>query len=186
MKHDRMNNHRRSLRLKDYNYANPGAYFVTICTKDRIPLLGDIIEGDMRLTDYGRIVDQEWKISAKIRREITLDTFVLMPNHIHGIILINESDVGATGRSPVRSGPRQYSLASFLSGFKSATTKHINNLRQSPGAPVWQRNYYEHVIRNEQSLHRIREYINTNPARWDFDRENPAATTPEALDMWRG
>jgi REP-associated tyrosine transposase len=74
----------------------------------------------MRLSDYGRIVDQEWKISAKIRREITLDAFVVMPNHIHGIILINESDVGATGGSPVRSGPRQHSLASFLSGFKSA------------------------------------------------------------------
>jgi putative transposase len=186
MENERVHDHRRSLRLKDYNYANPGAYFVTICTKDRIPLLGDIIEGDMRLTDYGRIVDQEWKISAKIRREITLDTFVLMPNHIHGIILINESDVGATGGSPVRSGPRQYSLASFLGGFKSATTKHINNLRQSPGTPVWQRNYYEHVIRNEQSLHRIREYIANNPARWDFDRENPAATNPEPQDVWRG
>jgi putative transposase len=186
MEHDRVNNHRRSLRLKDYNYANPGAYFVTICTRDRPPLLGDIIEGDMRLTDYGRIVNQEWKISAKIRREITLDTFVLMPNHIHGIIFINESDVGATGRSPVRSGLRQGFLGSFLSGFKSATTKRINDLRKTPGAPVWQRNYYEHVIRNEQSLHRIREYVANNPQRWDFDRENPAATNPELEDVWRG
>jgi putative transposase len=186
MENERVHNHRRSLRLRYYNYANPGAYFVTICTKDRIPLLGDIIEGDMRLSDCGRIVDQEWKISAKIRREITLDAFVLMPNHIHGIIFINESDVGATGGSPVRSGPRQHSLASFLSGFKSVTTKRINDSRQTPGTPVWQRNYYEHVIRNEDSLHRIREYIATNPQRWDSDRENPATTTPEAMDAWRG
>jgi REP-associated tyrosine transposase len=176
---------RESLRLKDYDYSGPGAYFVTICTRDRFPLFGDVIEGDMRLSDYGRIVDQEWKISAKIRREITLDAFVVMPNHIHGIIFIEESAVGATGGSPVRSGPRRRSLGSFLSGFKSATTKRINDLQRTPGLSVWQRNYYEHVIRNEQSLHRIREYIANNPGRWDFDRENPAATNPEPLDMWR-
>ena len=140
----------------------------------------------MRLSHYGRIVDQEWKISAKIRREITLDAFVVMPNHIHGIIFIEESAVGATGGSPVRSGPRRRSLGSFLSGFKSATTKRINDLQRTPGLSVWQRNYYEHVIRNEQSLDRIREYIANNPARWDFDRENPAATNPEPMDVWRG
>jgi putative transposase len=186
MEHDRVNNRRHSLRLKDYDYAAPGAYFVTICAKDRLPLFGDVIEGDMRLTDYGRIVDQEWQISAKIRREITLDAFVVMPNHIHGIIFIDESDVGATGGSPVRSGPSRSSLALFVSGFKSATTKRINDLRESPGVPVWQRNYYEHVIRNERSLHRIREYIANNPTRWDFDRENPAAIKPEPIDVWRG
>jgi putative transposase len=139
----------------------------------------------MRLTDYGRIVSQEWEISAKIRHELTLDAFVVMPNHVHGVVIIKESNVGATGGSPVRSGPRRHSLGSFLSGFKSATTKRINNLRHTPGVSVWQRNYYEHVIRNEQSLHRIREYITNNPARWDFDRENPAATNPEPMDVWR-
>ena len=139
----------------------------------------------MRLTDYGRIVSQEWEISAKIRHELTLDAFVVMPNHVHGVVIIKESNVGATGGSPIRRGPRQRSLGSFLSGFKSATTKRINDLRRTSGL-VWQRNYYEHVIRNEQSLRRIREYIANNPARWDFDRENPAATTPEALDVWRG
>ncbi len=139
----------------------------------------------MRLTDYGRIVSQEWEISAKIRHELTLDAFVVMPNHVHGVVIIKESNVGATGESPIRRGPRPRSLGSFLSGFKSATTKRINDLRRTSGL-VWQRNYYEHVIRNEQSLRRIREYIANNPARWDFDRENPAATTPEALDVWRG
>jgi putative transposase len=115
-----------------------------------------------------------------------LDEFVVMPNHLHGIIFIEELDVGATGGSPFRSGPRRRSLGSFVSGFKSATTKQINALRQTPGVLVWQRNYYEHVIRNEQSLDRIREYIANNPARWDFDRENPAAIKPEPLDVWRG
>ena len=109
---------------------------------------------------------------------ITLDAFVLMPNHIHGIIFINESDVEATGGSPIRRGPRQRSLGLFLNGFKSATTKRINDLQRT-GLSVWQRNYYEHVIRDEDSLRRIREYIVNNPARWDFDRENPAARTPE-------
>jgi len=186
MESERRNKQRRLLRLKYYNYASPGAYFVTICAKDRSLLFGDIIKGDMRLSDYGRIIAQEWEISAKIRREITLDAFVVMPNHLHGVVFIEESDVGATGGSPVRSGPRQHSLGSFLSGFKSATTKRINDLGQTPGRPIWQRNYYEHIIRNEQSLHRIREYIANNPARWDFDRENPAATNPEPQDVWRG
>ncbi|TMA89284.1 MAG: transposase [Deltaproteobacteria bacterium] len=176
---------RQSLRLKDYDYSGPGAYFVTICTRDRLPLFGDIVEGRMRLTEYGRIVSQEWEISATIRQELTLDAFVVMANHVHGVVIIKESNVGATGGSSIRPGPHQRSLGSFLSGFKSATTKRINDLQRTSGL-VWQRNYYEHVIRNEQSLHRIREYIATNPARWDFDRENPAATNPELEDVWRG
>jgi len=180
MESDHTKIRRQSLRLKDYDYSGPGAYFVTICTRDRLPRFGDVVEGCMRLTDYGRIVSQEWEISATIRREITLDAFVIMPNHIHGIIFINESNVGATGRSPVRSGPRPRCLGSFLSGFKSATSKRINDLQRTSGLSVWQRNYYEHVIRDEDSLHRIREYVVNNPARWDFDRENPAATTPGA------
>src|ERR1041385_9430546 len=96
---------RRLLRLKHYNYANPGAYFVTICTHDRSVLFGDIIEGNMQLNDYGKIVRREWEMSATIRREIALDEFVIMPNHVHGIVFIKESEVGATGRSPSRSGP---------------------------------------------------------------------------------
>lgn len=134
-------------------------------------LFGDINEGNMQLNDYGKIVCQEWEISATIRRGITLDAFVIMPNHVHGIMVIEESDVGATGRSPSRSGPAPRSLGAFVGGFKSATTKQLNDLRRTPGQPVWQRNYYEHVIRDERSLHRIREYIAGNPARWDFDRE---------------
>ena len=136
MANDRVNNQRRSLRLKDYNYGGPGAYFVTICTRDRLPLFGGIVEGRMRLTEYGRIVSQEWKISATIRQELTLDAFVVMPNHVHGVVIIDESNVGATGGSPVRLGPHQRFLGSFLSGFKSATTKRINDLQRTSALSV--------------------------------------------------
>ena len=103
-------------------------------------LFGDINEGNMQLNDYGKIVCQEWEISATIRRGITLDAFVIMPNHVHGIMVIEESDVGATGRSPSRSGPAPRSLGAFVGDFKSATTKQLNDLRRTPGQPVWQRN----------------------------------------------
>lgn len=177
---------RRSLRLSDYDYASPGAYFITICVKDRLNVFGDIVEHSMRLNDCGKIVAQELESSAKMRREVALDEFIIMPNHVHGIVFIKESDVGATGRSPSRSGPAPRSLGAFVSGFKSATTKRINQLRRTPGAPVWQRNYHEHVIRNEPSLSRIREYIAGNPARWDVDGENPAANNPEPNNIWYG
>ena len=108
-----------------------------------------------------------------------------MPNHIHGIIVITDAPARATGRSPLQSGPTKRSLGAFVGGFKSAITKRIGELRGLPRTPVWQRNYYEHVIRNEESLHRIREYILDNPTRWEFDRENPLAMQPESADSWR-
>jgi len=108
-----------------------------------------------------------------------------MPNHIHGIIVFTDAPERATRRSPLQSGPTRRSLGAFVGGFKSVVTKRVDELRGSPGMPVWQRNYYEHVIRNEESLHRIREYIHDNPARWEFDRENPLTTQPEFDDVWR-
>lgn len=157
---------------------------MTLCTQNRECLFGDVVDGEMRLNEYGAIVRDEWFRSAVIRREIELfdDEFVIMPNHIHGIVWIVESNVGATGwvgatgRSPLQlppRGPAKRSLSSFGAGFKSAVTKRINEHRGMPGAPVWQRNYYEHVIRNDESLNRIRAYITTNPIRWDEDEENP-------------
>ena len=95
------------------------------------------------------------------------------------------SAVGATGRSPLRSGPPKRSLGAFAGGLKSAVVKRINDLRGTPGIPIWQRNYYEHVIRDEESLHRIRQYVVDNPARWAFDPENPGATSPETGEPWR-
>jgi putative transposase len=189
MVRNRVKLQRHSLRLENYGYDQPGGYFVTTCTFGRENLFGEIQDGSMRLNRYGEIVRECLKSIPEHFDNAEVDQFVVMPNHVHSIVVI--MNVGARHAVPVPSlerfgKPMTGSLSTIVRSFKSATTKHINNLRQSPGTPVWQRNYYEHVIRNEQSLHRIREYIANNPARWDFDRENPAATNPEPQDVWRG
>jgi putative transposase len=175
--------HRRSLRLEDYNYAHSGAYFITIVAQNRQCIFGEVVNGKIELNQFGHILAEEWEKSESIRQEIELDAFVVMPNHIHGIVIMN-SDVGATGRSPSPSGPPKRSLGAFVGGFKSAVTTRINQFRGTPGAAIWQRNYYEHVIRNEESLNRIRQYIVDNPTRWSFDPENPTAISPEPKDAW--
>ena len=179
--YDPLRHHRRSIRLKGYDYTRPGAYFVTICTHDRICLFGDVVNGRMELNEYGQIVREEWFRSAEIRREIELypDEFVVMPNHLHGIVWI--VPVGAMGPSPQPErpestrphGPAPRSLASFVGGFKSAVTRQINLRRGTPGARVWQRNYYEHIIRNGRALNAIRRYIRYNPLRWEMDQNHP-------------
>jgi putative transposase len=132
----------------------------------------------MRLNPWGQEAKAEWEKSAQIRIEIEMDAFVVMPNHVHGIIVIAGAPGRATGRSPLQSGPTRRSLGAFVSGFKFAVTKRIRELRHTPGVSVWQRNYYEHIIRNEESLNRIRQYILENPARWELDRENPSGRLP--------
>ena len=176
---------RRSIRLQGYDYASAGAYSVTLVTRDRQCLFGDIVDGQTRLNFWGQIARDEWEKSAQIRKEIDLDVFVVMPNHIHGIIVFTDAPERATRRSPLQSGPTRRSLGAFVGGFKSVVTKRVDELRGSPGMPVWQRNYFEHVIRNEDSLIRMRRYILDNPAKWEFDRENPSATKPESKDVWR-
>lgn len=166
--------HRRSIRLKGYDYSEAGTYFVTVCSWKRDCLFGEISGGVMGLNEYGRIVEDEWRRSSTIRQEINLDEFVIMPNHIHGIVTIysnGDRHVGANGRSPLRMKPK--SISSFVAGFKSAVTKQINQIRNTPGTPVWQRNYYEHIIRNEKELEKIREYIQNNPLKWGLDENNP-------------
>ncbi|MCK4693454.1 MAG: hypothetical protein KAT23_07475 [Anaerolineales bacterium] len=165
--------HRRSIRLQNYDYSQPGAYFVTICTYRRKCLFGYVEKGTMHLTNFGEIARQEWLRSEEIRSEIRLDLFVVMPNHLHCIVVITHSDgiVGAHGRAPLRRSPR--SLGSFIAGFKSVVTRRISQTRGTSGSPVWQRNYYEHVIRSEDELQQIREYILNNPARWFEDPDNP-------------
>jgi len=164
------------MRLRDYDYAQNGMYFFTICTHDRQLLFGDITNAEMNLNELGQIVRDEWYKSTSIRHELELDAFVIMPNHVHGIIVLKGPNVvGATGRSPSRCGPCKRSIGAFIAGFKSAVTKRINALRGTPKISIWQRNYYEHVVRNEESLNRIREYILNNPMQWDSDPENPAS-----------
>jgi len=206
MKYNPEKHHRRSIRLQGYDYSQPGAYFVTVCTRNKVeahgraPLLfGEVIDGEMVLNDYGHIVEEEWHRSVNIRREIRLDAFVVMPNHLHGIVIIQGDGVGAHGvgahgvgahgRAPLRGTSSHLwrspkSLGSFIAGYKSAVTKRINEMRKTPGVPVWQRNYYEHIVRDETELNRIREYIQTNPFRWHLDRENPQRIGRDELDRW--
>lgn len=186
MKYNPEKHHRRSIRLKGYDYTRAGWYFITICVQNRECLLGAIRNGEMVLNDYGKIAAGEWVKTAEIRANITLDAHVVMPNHLHGIIVINPDGVGATGHvgaigpvapttfpitptsdsSPI---PRLYpnSLGAIIGQYKSVVTKKI----RKTGLPgfKWQRDYYEHIIRAETDLQRIREYIQTNPARWRED-----------------
>jgi REP element-mobilizing transposase RayT len=133
-----------------------------------------VVDGEMVKNEFGGIVWDEWRKSATIREEIELDEFVIMPNHVHGIVFI----AGATGRSPLRDngdlpGARAGSIGAFMAGFKSVVSKRINQIRNTPGIPVWQRNYYEHVIRNDEELNHIRKYVTGNPMKWAEDEDNP-------------
>jgi putative transposase len=190
MRYSPERHHRRSIRLRGYDYTQAGAYFITIVAHERALLFGEIVNGTMRLNEYGQIVRDEWFRTAVVRPYVMLypDEFVVMPNHIHGIIWI----VGATRRvaptygiAPTDGGVaptthpsgrptlKPHSIGSILAQFKSLTTKRINALRGTPGAAIWQRNYYEHIIRDERSLQQIRHYILENPQRWEQDSENP-------------
>ncbi len=168
---------RRSLRLKDYDYAQAGTYFVTVCTQNRECLFGEVVDGVMRLNAAGRMVAFAWQAIADHFPQVDVDAFVVMPNHMHGIIVLIGDGRGTACRAPTREQfgkPVPGSIPTIMRSFKSAATKRINELRNTPGVPVWQRNYYEHVIRNEDDLARIREYIASNPLQWALDRENPA------------
>ena len=166
--------HRRSFRLHDYDYASPGAYFITIYTHNRECSLGIVRNETIILSPTGQIADEEWIRTAELRPGVELDSFVIMPNHLHGIVVFHDDDDRFEGApnwphiyAPLRRGPR--SLGSLIVGFKSAATKRINALRKTLGRPVWQWNYYEHVIRTERDLDRIREYIVGNPTLWEED-----------------
>lgn len=178
MKFDPQTHHRRSIRLKGYDYSQAGVYFVTIVTWQREMLFGEIVKGEMIASEFGKIVREEWERTGEIRREVELGAYIVMPNHFHGIVVLSSdthrvSDVGATGRSPLPHGPAPKSLGSLMAGFKSSVTKRINTLRNVQGIPVWQRNYYEHIVRNEQEMDRIHRYIESNPSMWAEDDENP-------------
>ncbi|MHB1417560.1 MAG: transposase [Chloroflexota bacterium] len=180
MPYDPPKHRRRSLRLPDYDYSQAGAYFLTIRVHGGHCLLGQVVNGEMVANELGDLVRQEWERSADLRDELRLDEYVVMPNHLHGIVFLEpgEGDPRASGRSPLQIargvGLSPHSLASFIAGFKSATTKRINERRCTPGVPLWQRNYYEHVIRSDESLVKTREYVANNPLKWELDELHPA------------
>lgn len=208
MKYSPEIHHRRSIRLKGYDYTQPGAYFVTFCSYKRDEIFGEVINAEMKLSRLGEIVRNEWFRSAEIRKEIRLfdDEFMVMPNHGHGIIwIVDTTAVGADSVRPVNVGtddirpnegfhlgiegahamrpnpeksdaqratlrrmPR--SLGSFMAGFKASVTSQAKNELMMTG--IWQRNYYEHIIRNDRELSNIGWYIRSNPRNWQLDRDN--------------
>jgi putative transposase len=191
--------HRRSIRLKGYDYSQTGFYFITLCTRDRQCWFGEVKNGKMYLNSIGSIVAKEWLNSAQIRQEIELDEWIVMPNHFHAIVIIHNEineNLGRTSENHIQGEhfgniqgehfgniqgaslaplrlrkPR--SLSTLISGFKAVVTKRINEIRQVSGVSIWQRNYYEHIIRDELSLYNIRKYILENPLSWSEDPENP-------------
>lgn len=171
--------HRRSIRLPGYDYRQAGAYFVTVCTYNRMMLFGDVVNDEMRLNEAGRIVQATWDKLPEHYHHLELDEWVVMPNHVHGIItLVDTHDVGAGLRSaPTPAGNKRHPLSKIIRAFKSFSARRINEHRSTPGVPVWQRNYYEHVIRNESDLHDIRHYIVHNPAKWADDPNYPRNMT---------
>ena len=166
--------HRHSLRIKNYNYSVPGAYFITIATYLKENLLGYISEGKIELNLLGKITATEWLKTFQIRKNIQLDEYIIMPNHFHGIIIVlTDNSRGVLQYAPTNKfrSPSQ-TIGSIVRGFKSAVTREIKGLDYPFLYSIWQRNYYEHIIRNENELNRIREYIQNNPVRWEYDREN--------------
>jgi REP element-mobilizing transposase RayT len=178
--------HRRSIRLPDYDYSQPGAYFVTMVTFRRECLFGEIRNSMMYLSEAGQIVLDVWNSLPVRYPTVTLGTAVVMPNHFHGIVIINESVgvipvVGAIHESPLRNElplrepraqRRRMTLPLVIGYFKMNSAKQINKLLNSSGVPIWQRNYYEHIVRNDDERNRIHFYIESNIDNWEDDDEN--------------
>ncbi len=219
MAYDSQKHHRQSIRLKGYDYSQAGAYFITVCVEDRACLFGDVAGGQMRLNDRGRMVVAEWNALQDRFSFIELDVFGVMPNHIHGIIVMEaagtavrpECESAAVARprattrvapttSPATSVPATVvpvppvpvapaptpTVGDIVGAFKSLTTVlYIDGVKQSgwPGfrGRLWQRNFHEHIIRDEESLSRIRQYILDNPACWASDPENPSSKKSRAV-----
>ena len=181
MTYDPEIHHRRSIRLKEYDYSFEGAYFVTICTHKRECLFGDIADSEVRLNQYGSVVQECWEGLLSHYPHVYLNEFMIMPNHVHGIILLSPPDVDVGAGSPRPNGAGQpcpytemrHALGQIVAYLKYQSAKCINALRETPGYPVWQRNYYEHIIRNGKSFEAIQAYITANPLYWAKDPDNP-------------
>lgn len=189
MKKETDHRHRRSIRLPGYDYSQTGAYFITICADNRECLFGRIVNGEMILNELGLIVRAEWIKTAQLRDYVVLGEWIIMPNHFHCIIIIRgfvPPGRGAARRAPTApiepinnqtsapfeqfGKPTVGSIPTIIRSFKSAVTKAVNEHRHTPGALVWQRNYYEHIIRDDEDYARIAEYIVNNPLGWENDK----------------
>lgn len=194
MRYNPQKHHRRSIRLKGYDYSQPGAYFVTLVAHQREALFGKMVDGVVNLNGLGSLAMNEWCRLGERFENVIVDEFIVMPNHLHGVLFIqanrlthSNAIVGAGQKDtilpgipplapplPNAPGLTPASLGVIVGAYKSKTARLINGLRHTPGLPVWQRNYYEHIVRDEAELNRIRQYIQNNPLQWAEDRENPA------------
>ncbi len=226
MKYDPQKHHRRSIRLKGFDYSQAGWYFVTICAQNREILFGDVIDGKMVLNTFGKIIEYHWKKIPIHFKNVNIDEFQIMPNHFHGIVNIiksvgamhsgqnninddknsdmhvgamhsnqnninndknpdmhvgamhsNQNNINDDKNSDMNASPLQRphgtkpgSLGAIMQNFQSITSRKINKIRKTPGARLWQRNYYEHIIRDENELNRIRQYIIENPLKWQDNK----------------
>jgi putative transposase len=155
--------YRRSIRLPEYDYGSEGYYFVTIVTAGRLELFGTIVDGEMLLSPEGACVERVWANLPRHYPRVSLDAFIVMPNHVHGIQILGPDTVAAGKRVP---------LSEVVRGFKTFSAHRANAIRGVSSTPLWQRNYYERTIRDDHELQRVRQYIDANPAAWDNDAEN--------------
>lgn len=187
--------HRRFIRLQGYDYSQAGAYYVTIVVQGRDCLFGEVVNGEMYINAYGEIVQKWWDEIPIHFPNVELGAFVIMPNHVHGIIFITterrgevlsprdnpnnntlDADVDETSNQGGETPPlRKRTLGQIVAYFKYQSTKEMNQIETEKAiTKFWQRNYYEHIIRSADEANRIHLYIEANPAQWDIDDENPS------------
>ena len=172
---------RRSIRLKGYGYSQAGAYFITVYTQNHEHLLGEISDAEMLINAWGNIIQECWYDLPNHYPGLKLDIFVVMPNHMHGIIIINDTNRVDNIESDTEHRVPTYeqfgksipnSISTIIRSYKSAVTKKINELRKTYNKKIWQPRFYDRIIRNEKELNKIRKYIINNPLKWQYDKEN--------------
>ncbi len=179
--------YRKHLRLRGFDYRANCAYFVTICIRDRLNVFGLVKDDTVALSQRGLVARDCWLDIPNHHPHVELDALVIMPNHMHGILLFvgdAPSSTGSVRRSGFAIGPARGSLGAVVGSYKAAVSRTINKLRVGAGTDLWQPNYYEHVIRHDVARERIREYIETNPLRWEHDAENSTGDGTDVLDVF--
>lgn len=167
---------RKPLRMRDYDCSTPGMYFVTICAAHRAAMFGHITEATMQLSPLGTAAQYCWLAIPQHTPNVELDQYVVMPNHMHGVLHLLPI--------PAQETQSGVALSTIINQYKSTVTRLANKASGKTDRAVWQRGFYEHVVRNEEDLYRIREYIATNPLRWMLDRENPQRIGADEFDIW--
>lgn len=158
---------RKNTRLKEFDYSQSRYYFVTICLKDRKEFFSHIINTDLILTEYGKILDEVWRSLPKYYN-VELDYYVIMPDHFHGILILDNTLTVKNDKED-----KQFSLSEIIGKYKSYSARKIREILQMGDKFEWQKSFYDRIIRNESELYNIRKYIKENPLRWDIERNNP-------------